>query len=314
MDSTYSSKLPILGDGPPIRRTALLRQISAQRDPPVNTVSDIREYMKLFRQKHNKELDLNKHDKAQEVYRMMTAFSNHATRSLFNRRCKSALSSLGDKMHTTETNEAAFDDQTTEYEKNFEAETQIRWDRMKARHEREMQTLMDEMPVETPANFRRRSPALLAMVRQEKRLFCLSQFDEAERVRKDCERREKQEATAQHDEAMRHWNIKKKHLLDKQKREEDAMKEWILQRRAEYKIHRDSQQQALQKRKTLLGNQMENTSIINRSATPHFIRRNICFDIQSKPSRTIQSTPESEHVDKIYLTMTDKSHEILQRL
>lgn len=311
----FASSLPVLGEAPPIKKSALLKQLSSEQDPPVNTFDDIRGYVTMYKNKHEKDLLLSKREKAIEVHSMMINFSNNAQRSIFNRRCKTALTNLRGKMNETRSDEVNVNEETTENEKNFETSAQKRWDSMKARQNAEMEKLMKSKPIrsETPAAFRRRSPELLALLRYERNLFLQSRFDEASKLGAECKKRDMQEQQQQYDNEMRQWNIQKKHLEEKHAREESAMLDWIKERRDEYSIDRKSQVEALEKRKKILDYEITDRSTLKKTAAPHLIRRNIYFDNHAQSRGLIQSTPQQEELDKLYLSLSDRSHQILQR-
>ena len=310
----FASSLPVLGEAPPIKKSTLLKQLASEQDPPVNTFEDIRGYVTMYKSKHARELLLNKNEKAIEVHTMMVNFSNNAQRSIFNRRCKTALNNLRDKMSNTRLDEVSFSEESTENEKNFETSAQKRWDAMKARQNAEMEKLLQNKPVpyDTPAAFRKRSPELLALLRQERRLFFQSRFDEASKLKAECTKRDMQEQKQQFDKEMHKWNMQKKHLEEKHAREESVMNEWIKERRDEYNIDRKVQLEAMEKRKKNLNYDINDHSTIKRSATPHLIRRNIYFDHHARSRGLIESTPVQEELDKLYLTLPDKAHQVLQ--
>lgn len=305
--------LPQLREPPPIKKSTLLKQISTEKDPPIDSIEDIRGYVEMFKTKHNKELVLNKHEKASEIHNMMTTFSNNAQRSLFNRKCKNQIGFLQNKLETTKTDETKFDEESTETAKTLETSSQRRWDRMKQRHSEEMEALIKKRPMDTPANFRRRSPELLLMMRQERQLFMQSRFAESTKLREECERKNEQEAKEQYDAALRHWDVQKSQLEEKQKREESVMLEWIKQRRLEYAQDKEKQLEAMAKRKEILKTEIKGKSNLKRCATPHLIRRNICFENRSKSRGLIESTPITTELDKLYSTLSERSHQILQQ-
>lgn len=310
----FASSLPVLGEAPPIKKSTLLKQLASQQDPPVNTYEDIRGYVTMYKNKHARELLLDKNEKAIEVHTMMVNFSNNAQRSIFNRRCKTALTNLRGKMSETRIDEASFSEESTENRKNFETSAQKRWDSMKARQNAEMEKLMQNKPVpyDTPAPFRKRSPELLALYRQERRLFFQSRFDEASKLKAEYQKRDLQEQKQQFENEMHKWEMQKKHMEEKHAREESAMRDWINERRDEYSIDRNTQLEAIEKRKKILNYEINDRTSIKRSATPHLIRRNIYFDNKSRSRGLIESTPQKEELDKLYLSLPDRAHQILQ--
>lgn len=310
----FASSLPALGEAPPIKKSILLKQIASEQDPPVNTYEDIRGYVTMYKNKHARELLLKKNEKAIEVHTMMVNFSNNAQRSIFNRRCKTALNNLREKMNETRTEEVTFSEESTENQKNFETSAQKRWDSMKSRQNAEMEKLMQKKPdpYDTPAAFRKRSPELIALYRQERSLFFQSRFDEASEIKAECQKRDLQEQKQQFDKEMHKWEMQLKHLEEKHAREESAMRDWIKERRDEYNIDKETQLEAMQKRKKNLNYEIKDRSFIKRSATPHLIRRNIYFDNHARSCGIIESTPQQEELDKLYLTLPDRAHQILQ--
>lgn len=305
--------LPSLGDPPPIKRTALLKKIASEKTPPVDNYMDIRGYVTLYKEKHEKELVLNKHEKAEEVHQMMETFSRNAQRSLFDRRCKTTMTNLRTKLETTDNEETDFTEESLERLKSFETQCQKRWDKMKARHEQELEKHYSIRPDDTPAKFRRRSPELLTMMRQERRLFFQSRFEEAAALRHECDIRDKEEEEAQNSRAMKHWNTVLKQMKDRHAKEEEIMRQWIQTRHEEYDQDEQVQVEAMRKRKKILGTDLKGTSRIKKTASPHFIRRKIMFE-RSKPRGQIASTTPLEELEKLSSTLPPRSKEILLKL
>lgn len=304
-------QLPSLATPPPIKKSKLLRQIAETETPPVDNVEDIRGYVKMFRKKHEKELVLNKREKAKEVHDMMERFSSQAHRSLFNRRCDTALGSLRTRLSETSTDQEIFSEESNENMRHFEAAAQRRWDAMKARHHEELDKHAAKKPVnDTPANFRRRSPELLQLVRQERRLFFQSRFDEAAKVRQECDRLEAFESNKQQQEAMNHWNTVNRQILDKHRREEQAMQQWIDTRKMEHNKDKRAQNDAMNKRKKILSSKINETQNYKRAASSHAIRRNVMF-VSDKPRGQIETTSVEDELSKLSSQLPPKAAEIL---
>ena len=304
------SILPSL-ESPPLRKGEILRMLSDQNDPPVDTVEDITGYMEMFRRKHEKELVLNRREKAAEVYTMMEKFSENAHRSLFNRRCDTALGSLRSKLSTTNSDQVQFSEEAELSRRNFETSIQRRWDEMKERHERELRKHEAKKPVlSTPAKFRRRSPQYLQLMRQERRLFFLSQFEEAAKVRAELEKLEKDEGEKQHNEAMKSWENTLANIKRKQRREEEVMQQWIDTRRMENEQDKSAQLDALDKRRKILDRTINDKRKHKRAATSHAMRRDIMF-MTERSRGQIETTPAWSEIQKLEETLPQRAREIL---
>ena len=190
----------------PVRKTQFLREMAKETSPPVDSVEDVANYLYLYRSKHHKELILHRHAKAEEVRRSQESFSRHAHTYLFNRRCLTALSDLGGRLSTTNVDRETMHIDMEDRMKKFDTAVAQRLEKMRQRHDAEWAKHMRQQPVQTPAKFRRRSPELMELCRTERKLFLLSRFDESEALRKEIERREKQESKEANDQAMNHWN------------------------------------------------------------------------------------------------------------
>lgn len=307
------SSLPTLGETPPIRKSALLRKISTDKTPPVDNYRDIRGYVTMYMEKHEKELVLNKHEKAEEVHQMMVTFSRNAQRSLFDRRCKTTLNTLRSRLETTTNEESDFQEETTENIKSLETECQKRYDSMKERQEKELKEMMDRRPDSTPANYRRRSPGLLTKMRQERRLFFQSRFDEAAALRAECEMIDKEEDEKQYAQAIAHWDAELKHLKARHVKEEAAMQLWIQTRHEEYERDAQKQFDALNKRKKLLDFDLSDTKHVRKSATPHLIRRRMIYE-NTQPRGPLINPSRQETVDKLSASLPPRAREILLKL
>lgn len=305
MDAT----LPSL-ENPPMRKGEILRMLADQNDPPVDTIEDITGYMEMFKRKHEKELVLNRHEKAAEVFTMMEKFSEHAHRSLFNRRCETALGNLRSKLSTTTSDEVQFSEEAELNRKHFETSAQRRWDEMKQRHERELRRHEAKKPVTTPAKFRRRSPQYLQLMRQERRLFFLSRFEEAAKVRAELEKLERVESEHQNNEAMKHWENTLANIQRKHRKEEQAMQQWIDTRRVEYNQDRDMQLDALDKRRKILDRTINEKRTYKRAATSHAVRRDIMF-MTERSRGQIETTSVDDEIRKLEETLPQRAREIL---
>lgn len=297
---------------PPMKKGELLRMLTSQNDPPVDTVEDIVGYMEIFRRKHEKELVLNRREKAAEVHTMMEHFSERAHRSLFDRRCETALGTLRSKLSTTNSDAIQFTEEADKNRRNFETSAQKRWDAMKRRHERELREHENKKPIITPAKFRRRSPEFLQLMRQERRLFFLSRFDEAAKIRAQLERMEKIESEKQNEEAMKHWETALANIQRKHRREEAAMQQWIDTRRSEYIQDKDAQIEAMDKRKKNLGRTINEKRAYKRAATSHAVRRDIMF-MNDRPRGQIETTPVDDEIRKLEETLPQRAREVLLR-
>lgn len=301
--------LPELQPGP-LRQSQVLRSISSQADPPVDSIQDVSDYVYLYKRKHNKELTLRRFEKAEEVRQMMESFSRQAQRSLFNRRCQTALTDLRSRLTIAEEDKSTISDETTDKLREFDDGAARRMDRMKARHESEWEIHLQQEPTQTPANFRRRSPKLLELCGQERRLFFQGRFDEAAAIRKECEAIDKQEDADAYRKAVSHWNNVGEQLRKKHMKEEEAMKDWVEVRRREIEADMGRQTEAVTKRERLLGTEIARKRKIMRQSAPHAVRRGLLFDRTKSRGTLIPMRPEID-VEKMCEQMPERASEIL---
>ena len=297
----------------PIRKTQFLRNMSRLANPPVDSIEDVSDYVYLYRTKHHKQLTLNRHDKAVEAREMMESFSRNATRSLFNRRCQRAITSLGSRLSTTSFDREILASEMGDRLNKFDMAAAKRLELMRARHSEEWARHMEAQPIETPAKFRRRSPELMELCRTERRLFAQGLFDRAFAVRREIDQREATESQQANRQAMDHWETVGKQLRDKFKREEDAMEDWITTRRGEIVTDLDNQDEAMVKRQTLLGNAISGEKSKMRNSAPYTIRRNLIFD-RTKSRGTAIPRVEPLNGDKLCEELPEKAKAVLLEL
>jgi hypothetical protein len=304
-----TSSIPPLGPTP-LHKTAILRSISQESDPPVESIQDISHYQVLYLRKHHREMVLNKHVKAEDVRRMMDDFSSHARRSIFRRRCQTSLHDLRGRLSTTAGEQAIVRAETDERLARFEAAAKARLETMRARQAAEWRRHEADRPDETPAKFRRRSPQLLEMFRQERRLFFQSRFCEAAEMRQKCEEQDGREEAECRRRATEHWEAAGGRMRERHRQEEEAITQWIEMRRTEIARDGRCRDEAIARRTTLLGAEIDATSGTLRKSAPHAVMRTLLFD--RTPSRgTLFAVSESEDLDKCYESLPTRAKEIL---
>ena len=294
-------------------KTQLLRTLAQSKNPPVDSFSEISDYIALYKEKHQKELTLNKHEKAEEIREMMNSFSRQAQRSLFNKRCRTAISSLSSRHSITQGEMEELASETERKREEFESIMTERKNNLIRKQNREIQGQMAKKPVETPVEFRRRSPELLEMMRQERRLFYQSRFDEAAKLRKDCERMDAIEAEKGQKMALDHWSKEMKQLHEKHARELEHLDMWIDARREEFEAENSQKAENGSKRLNNLEYDIKDRTNIMRRSLPHAIRRSLLFD-QSKSrakSRDIKSFAFDRTPDELCRELPERSREII---
>lgn len=259
-------------------RSEHLKTISKQRTPPVGNLKDVSEYISLYQRKQTKELILNHHTEAEDVQKMMDSFVLNSEKSLFTRRCQTAISDYRTRLSDTTYNLSDIDHAFREKAEETEKIIQKKILNMKEKHDIELSQLLSEEPIKTPVKFRRRSPYLLENIRQERRLFFQSRFDEAEKLRKFCEEEDEKEAKLQNEKAYESWNLKKQNLLKQHQIEEENLNKWIATRRAEIQKEESVVKDSISKREKLLNTEISERSKVMISAESSFRRRNLLFD------------------------------------
>jgi hypothetical protein len=291
----------------------MLREISLQEDPPVAALADVNQYLALYKEKHAKELTLNRHEKAQEVATMMNNFADRARTALFRRRYRDVIGNLRDKLDTTEKDIAILSGNTSDRVKHFDAYTAERWAHMKARHALELAKHFAKRPDPVPAELNRRTPELLEMCRRERRLFFQSRFDEAFAIRRDCDIRNEEEARQVSCEAMERWELVGRGIREKHRIAEQAMMDWINARKEEIDEDGRVQEHAMRKRAALLSSEICDTrGSLLRKAAPTVLR-SLVFD-RTKPRGTLIPSGPNIDIEKLAAGLPPRAHEILKSL
>jgi len=306
------STLPSLATEQIGSRSINLRQISDERDPPVHDFSEISSIISLYKEKHQKQLVLHKHQKAEETRMQMEKFSSHAQKSLFRKRCMTALSDLNGRLSTAKSDNDDIESTCQTCMDNFNQTSSQRWESMEKRQREEWAVHISNEPVETPAKFRRRSPELLELMRQERRLFFQSKFDDASKLREEIERIEKIESEAAKNAAYDSWNTAGEHLQNKFRREKEVLTQWIETRKVEEEMDKKRQIESIEKRKKLLGYEINTQKDILRASVPHTMRRNLLFD--SSKCTHIPIVYNSIDIHKMSASLPPRSKEILSNL
>jgi hypothetical protein len=309
--STLRRTLPPL-QAAPIHKSRLLRQFSEVADPPVDSLEDLSNYVRIYEAKHHRELVLNRHEKAAAVRHQLENFADHARRSLYRRKCHSSLSDLGNRLSTTGCDrENLHDDMATRLDE-FEDEAEERVQNLIERQNAEWEKHLATRPDDTPANFRRRSPQLLELARQERRLFFQSRFAEADVIRRECEIRDAKEAEEANRQAFRHWNAVGAQLEEKFRVAFARMQYWIETRREEIMRDRNFQDDAIQKREALLNYEIDGTQTALKRQVPKTVIRSLLFD---KPvSRgTVVPVKAPLNIDKMCAELTPTAKRVLLR-
>jgi hypothetical protein len=244
---------------------------------------------------------------------MMEQFSYQAHRSLFDRRCATAIGARQERLNVTQDNVANLIDAASENLVDLGTSAKRRWEAMKARHQSELNRHYQKKPVqELPAKFRRRSSQLLEKLRQERRLFFQSRFEEAQMLRRECDQIDQIESAAQFDAALAHWQTHLRHMENRHRKEEMAMRDWIAERKQEYDTDTQNQCEAMTKRKEHLTTEIRGIEAYARAASKHAIRRKIHF-VRAKSRGQIETTPVREEIQKLCANLPDRAKQELLR-
>jgi hypothetical protein len=302
--------LPTL-EFPPIKRSALLRQLAQDPDPPVSNFDDIRDYGELYRDKEERKFVLNKHQQATEVHTMMRQFSEQAHRAIFHRRCSSALRTRQERLDKTDSDRDDLRQVAQDNRRGFGTAAQERWDAMKHRHMLELAEHASKRPgSEVTSKFRKRSAELLDLLIKERRLGFQARFDEVRALRAKIDKQEAMESEAQFQAALADWEQKRRAMEDRHRQEEAVMQHWIDVREQECDQDRDAQLAAMEKRERFLKAEMSEISRFAQSAGRHAVRRQCAFE--RAPSRgLVDTTPMREQLDKLSVGLPEKAREEL---
>jgi hypothetical protein len=298
----------------PAKPSHLLRELSGDRDPPVGNSEDLCAYSKRFRRLHEHKLMLKKNERAAEVADMINSFSRNTRKALFTRRCNTAVGNRRGKLRATAIDQAELRESAAAARRKLESSSHERWDAMKRRHADELARHDGDRPTpELTAQFRKRSADLLQLMRTQRGLDLQSRFDESRMVGAQIERTERSESEAQFRTAVEVWEAKRRQLQEKHQREEAAMREWIEERQKEYDRDRENQIEAMDKRKKMLDGEIRDIKGFSRCSDQHAVRRHCKFD-RAQSRGVILTTTESEEIDRLYESLTERARQELLRL
>ena len=309
-----SSTVPLPNVNPRMGRTAYLRAASALSDPPVSTLGDISEYVTLFKSKREKQICLNKYYKAQTTKEMMEKFSKRAQTALYTRRCQYEINDFNDRLSDTKTNETDFDDTSKMRITEFEQAAENKLNALKERHRQELERHQQNKPSQLPAKYRKRSPELINLYRTERKLSIDNNFEEAKMIRAEIEKREAVESKIVMQRAINDWNKEGEHLIEKQRRELEAMTQRLQSQRIVENNEINMMRESIQKRERILTNEIGNVKHNMTRSTPHAMRRHLLYTtIPTAKTRAI--VPDmSKDVYTLASTLPKRSREILANL
>lgn len=298
---------------PRLQTTKDLRRITEKLDESITNFEDMTPFVTAFFQTRTRKVTLQKEKKAKEVQDMMNKFSSNVTQTLFRTRCDNDLDTYNTKLNDTADAESDFIEEANVNRMKFEYKTDKRWEKMQQRHAQELEEHDRKRPYEAPAKFRRRSPQLLNLCTQERRLIFQSRFKEADKIREQIDQIENEESRYQMDMAWKHWNTKLHNIKMRHEREEKVMQQWIETRRIEYDQDKNSQVEAMEKRQFKIRSQIADVSKIRNSTNPRRIRRAITFN-STYPIPQIDNAARTEKVDRIFERLPETSHKVLRSL
>ena len=305
------SALPLVN--PRMGRTAYLRAASAAQDPPVNDINDISDYVSLFKSKRNKQLCLNKYDKAEETRLMMEKFSRRAQTSLYEKRRNLEMEDFKERLTETNTTKEEFDDVAKARISEFEETADAKIQALKERHLKELEEHEKKKPTELPAKYRKRSSDLINLYRTERRLSVEHNIAEMKLVRAEIEAKEAVESKNVMERAINDWKIAGQHLKEKQRKELEAMLQRINSQRLVETEEIGMMRESINKREKILSNEITGVQKVMSKTTPHAMRRHLIFTTPSTKSRAL--VPDlSKDLHSLVSTLPKRSREILSSL
>ena len=309
-----NTSVPLPNVNPRMGRTAYLRAASALSDPPVGTIGDITDYVTLFKSKRDKQICLNKYYKAHDTKQMMESFSRRAQTSLYTRRCEYEINDYNEKLSDTKTNEIDFDDVSKTRLVEFEQNAENKLNALKARHQKELEQHELKKPKELPAKYRKRSPELINLYRTERKLSIDNNFEEAKMIRAEINKREAQESKAVMQRAINTWKIEGQHLIEKQRKELEAMTQRLQSQRIVENSEINSMKESIHKREKILNSEIGTVKHNMRSSAPFAMRRHL-FYTTTPTAKTRALVPDmSKDVYALASTLPKRSREILAGL
>ena len=257
-----------------MKRTQLLKTISSARNPPVGSPHDICNYQTLFYQKSFKELGLLKNRKATQTLDMMKDFSQKARESLYLQQTNARLTHVQNKLADSQEQETNAQLFHQEQENLFEEEIQRKWEQLLLRQDNEMEQCRNN---HNPSHYRKRSPRLLNLIQQERRLLRQSRFPEADMIHKDIVQLEEQESALQENQQIKDTLTRTSLLAQRHQREQEVFQDWVNQKQKNLQMNDQKQIKAIQLRAKYL--QDDANKIEHMKVNPSFstVSRELSF-------------------------------------
>ncbi|EAY10756.1 hypothetical protein TVAG_121600 [Trichomonas vaginalis G3] len=308
MSNLPSMKNPSLG------RTAYLKEATNAKDPPVSTINDLTDYISLFKSKRDKQICLNKYDKAEQTRLMMEKFSRRAQTALYTRRCQSQISDLDYRLTSTQENEEQFNQDSTNLINSFEEYAENKLNQLKSKHTKELEQHEQNKPKDLPAKYRKRSPELIQLYQLERKLSIENRMDQVAQIREEIKVREEKESKEVFNRAISEWESDKQQLLEKQRKELEAMTNRINLHRQERNDEIARQREAIHKRQKNLKYDINGIQTRMTKTTPHAMRRSLFF-ATTPTTRTANLVPNmNKDIYTLSSTLPKRSREILSTM
>lgn len=295
-------------------RTAYLKEATNAKDPPVTTINDLPDYISLFKSKRDKQICLNKYDKAEQTRLMMEKFSRRAQTALYTRRCQSQISDLDFRLTSTQENEEQFNHESQSLINSFEEYAENKLNKLKDRHTKELQQHDDNRPNDLPAKYRKRSPELIQLYQLERKLSIENRMDQVAIIREEIKAREEKESKEVFNRAVSEWENERQQILERQRKELEAMTNRINLHRQERTDEISRQKESLQKRKRNLNGEINGIQKRMTKTTPHAMRRSLFF-ATTPTTRTANLVPNmNKDIYTLSSTLPKRSREILSTM
>lgn len=241
----------------------------------------------------------------------MDNFTRSAQNSLYYKRCNNAISDYTSRQNDTIEDLSQLEARKAQEFNDFDEQIRNRKNKLSNRQNEEWNEHLKEKPIETPANFRRRSSYLLDKMGKERRLFYQGRLEEAAVIRSENEKLDNEEGILQQEQAYQNWILKGNQLQNKFAKENEIMDQWIETRKLELEGDLGKQKESLEKRKRHLDCEIISRKQTCITADTFYKRRSLVFEPRSRPCIQIK---KPYNVVDLSLQLSEKSREILLKI
>lgn len=293
-------------------RNAILKDLVDAKEPPVENIGDITDYMTIFMDKRQEQLTLGEYEKAHKTAEMMKNFSKRAQSVLFSRKCKSELSNLRNRLSCSKEVENVFRMESDKMLKNMENDADFRLEKLNEKHNGEWSAYIARKPHGVPARFGR-SPELLQLLYRERLFLRDNNISAAAATRAEIKQVESRDAENALRVTLERWRTEGRNLKCKHEKEISAMLQRINERKTVESHDISKKKESMDKRKEILSKEITVKKNAFAKSTPHAIRRTLLFEPFHKSRSPMSNSMCRNDLIALAAALPERSHEILNK-